>query len=230
MKPLLKIFGLWLTGTLLFTPGLSAKDKAKTGHLSKDTFTDSAFGYRTSIPGVWKAKVKDEPSLVRLAMEKGDLQINPRYSIERSNAGTRPRFLIMADTTSHPLDDFADLLFGDRNWKKKGEYLKALDWRPQDKEVERKRVTVAGLPGVQLTLLRDMTGYFGETEVPSPGSELRAEVVTLFKRGNKIFVTILFSSHFFLENNFKDALPVFMEWKFLELPEASETDSSKSGQ
>jgi len=214
---------------LLFSPHLSAKEKAKTGVLTKEVFVDSAFGYGTTVPSVWKAKTKDEPSLVRLAMEKGDLQINPRYSTERSNAGTRPRFLILADTTSFTLEDFLDYLFGDRSWKRKGDYLKVLDWRPLDKELERKRVTAAGLPGLQATFARDMTVYFGETGTPTPGSEVRTEVVTVFKRENRVFVAVLFSSRFFLESNYKDAMPVFTDWKFLEATPPDGSGTTQSG-
>ncbi len=214
-----KLYFLFLTlyGFLLFfVSEPSAKDKSKTGVLTKDTFTDSAFGYTTSFPPLWKSKVKDEPSLVRLILEKNDVQINPRFSLERSNAGTRPRFLILADTTSRILDDFVTLLFGDRPWKKRGEYLQALDWRPLDDELDRRRVTVAGQPGIQLTFARDMTAYFAETREVTSGMEFRAQVVTVFKRGDGIFTTVLFSSKFFLESNFKDVTPVFTDWKFME--------------
>ena len=192
----------------------AAKDKPKTGVLVKNTFTDSAFGYTTSFPPLWKSKVKEEPSLVRLSLEKNDVQINPRFSVERSNAGTRPRFLILADTTSLILDDFVKLLFGDRPWKRRGEYLKVLDWRPLDSELERKRVTAAGQPGMQLSFARDMSVYFAESREVTSGMEFRAQLVTVFKRGDRIFVTVLFSSKFFLESNFKDIMPVFMDWKF----------------
>ncbi len=208
---------LTLSGFFLFFGSEpAAKDKLKTGLLSKNRFTDSAFGYVTSFPLQWKSKVKDEPSLVRLSLEKNDVQINPRFSVERSNAGTRPRFLILADTTSRILDDFVILLFGDRPWKKRGEYLKALDWRPLDDELDRRRVTMAGQPGVQLTFARDMTAYFAETQETTSGMEFRAQVVTVFKRGNRIYTTVLFTSKFFLESNFKDVMPVFTDWKFLE--------------
>ncbi|HXF48727.1 MAG TPA: hypothetical protein VNL73_04800 [Verrucomicrobiae bacterium] len=206
------LFGFfWMGGV----PSM-AKEKRKTGVLSKTTFTDSAFGYTTSFPPLWKSKVKDEPSLVRLTLEKNDVQINPRFSLERSNAGTRPRFLILADTTSHILDDFVKLLFGDRPWKRRGEYLKALDWRPLDEELDRRRVTVAGQPGMQISFARDMTAYFAETSETTSGMEFRAEVVTVFKKENRIYTTVLFSSKFFLESNAKDVLPVFADWKFLE--------------
>jgi len=209
---------LALSGFLLaFGSELAAKGKPKTGVLAKNSFTDSAFGYTTSFPPLWKSKVKDEPSLVRLSLEKNDVQINPRFSMERSNAGTRPRFLILADTTSLILDDFVKLLFGDRPWKKRGEYLKALDWRPLDAELERKRVTVAGQPGIQIMFARDMTAYFSETREVTSGMEFRAQVVTVFKRGDRNFTTVLFSSKFFLESNFKDVMPVFTDWKFLEV-------------
>lgn len=197
----------------VFSP---AKDKPKTGVLGDDRFTDSAFGYSTPLPPLWKAKVKEEPSLVRLALEKNDVQINPRFSVERTNAGTRPRFLLLADTTALILDDFVALLFGDRPWKRRGEYLKALDWRPLDAELERKRITVAGQPGIQITFARDMTAYFSETKEITSGMEFRSEVVTLFKREGKIFAAVLFSSKFFLDSNFKDLLPVFTDWKFRE--------------
>ncbi|HLG94271.1 MAG TPA: hypothetical protein VI546_05490 [candidate division Zixibacteria bacterium] len=193
-----------------------AKDKPKTGLLSKNSFTDSAFGYATTFPSLWKSKAKDEPSLVRLTLEKNDVQINPRFSLERSNAGTRPRFLILADTTSHILDDFVKLLLGDRPWKRRGEYLKALDWRPLDEELDRRRVTVAGQPGVQVSFARDMTAYFSETQEVTTGMEFRAQVVTVFKRENRIFTAVLFSSKFFLESNARDVMPVFTDWKFLE--------------
>jgi hypothetical protein len=224
-----KIFALLGAGLLFLVTVSPAKEKAKTGVLSKEIFADSAFGYRTSVPSIWKAKTKDEPSLVRLAMEKGDLQINPRFSDERTNAGTRPRCLILADTTSLPVDDFLNLLFGDGGFKRKGEYLKVLDWRPLDQELERKRVSVAGQPGVQVTFVRDMTVYFGETSTPVAGSEIRDQIVTFFKKENRIFTAVLFSSHFFLESNFKDALPIFAEWKFLDQSEAPEPDSAGSG-
>ena len=200
----------------LLADGSAAKDKPKTGVLAKSTFTDSAFGYATTLPPLWKSKVKDEPSLVRLTLEKSDVQINPRFSLERSNAGTRPRFLILADTTSRILDDFVALLFGDRPWKKRGEYLKALDWRPLDAELDRRRVTVAGQPGMQISFARDMTAYFAETSETSPGMEFRAEVVTVFKKENRIYTTVLFSSKFFLESNAKDVMPVYTDWKFFE--------------
>ncbi|MGH8004747.1 MAG: hypothetical protein ACRECJ_08495 [Limisphaerales bacterium] len=210
-------------GFLLSFGSLAAgKDKLKTGVLSKNTFTDSAFGYTTSFPPLWKSKVKDEPSLVRLSLEKNDVQINPRFSTERSNAGTRPRFLILADTTSQILDDFVKLLFGDRPWKRRGEYLKALDWRPMDAELDRRRITVAGQPGVQISFVRDMTAYFSETRDVTSGMEFRAEVVTAFKRGDRIYTTVLFSSKFFLDSNFKDVMPVFSDWKFLEASPSAE--------
>ncbi|MGE5693199.1 MAG: hypothetical protein ACM3YF_05420 [Candidatus Zixiibacteriota bacterium] len=200
----------------LLADGSVAKDKPKTGVLAKSTFTDSAFGYTTSFPPLWKSKVKDEPSLVRLTLEKNEMQINPRFSLERSNAGTRPRFMILADTTSHILDDFVKLLFGDRPWKKRGVYLKALDWRPLDEELDRRRVTVAGLPGVQVSFARDMTAYFSETREITSGMEFRAQVVTVFKKRDRIYTTVLFSSEFFLESNTKDVLPVYTDWKFFE--------------
>ncbi len=193
-----------------------AKDKTKTGVLDKNSFTDSVFGYTTSFPPLWKFKVKDEPSLMRLTLEKSDVQINPRFSPERSNAGTRPRFLILADTTSHILDDFVKLVFGDRPWKRRGEYLKALDWRPLDEEFDRRRVTVAGQPGMQISFARDMTVYFAETSETTSGMEFRAQVITVFKKENRIYTAVLFSSKFFLESNFKDVMPVFTDWKFLE--------------
>ncbi|MCI0404518.1 MAG: hypothetical protein L0Z48_01660 [candidate division Zixibacteria bacterium] len=193
-----------------------AKDRPKTGVLAKNSLTDSAFGYATSFPPLWKSKVKEEPSLIRLTLEKSDVQINPRFSLERSNAGTRPRFLILADTTSHILDDFVKLVFGDRPWKRRGEYLKALDWRPLDEELDRRRVMVAGQPGMQISFARDMTAYFAETGGTAPGMEFRAEVITVFKKGDRIYTTVLFSSKFFLESNFKDVMPVFTDWKFLE--------------
>ena len=208
----LTLSGLWFW----FVSAPEAKGKPKTGVVAKNTFTDSAFGYTTSFPPLWKSKAKNEPSLVRLSLEKNDVQINPRFSLERYNAGTRPRFLILADTTSLILDDFVKLLFGDRPWKKRGEYLKALDWRPLDAELERKRVTVAGQPGLQVTFARDMTAYFSETREVTSGMEFRAQVVTVFKRADRIFTTVLFSSKFFLESNFKDVMPVFTDWKFLE--------------
>lgn len=214
-----KLYFLFLTlyGFLLFFASEpSAKDKFKTGVLAKNRFTDSAFGYTTSLPPLWKSKVKDEPSLARLTLEKNDVQINPRFSLERSNAGTRPRFLILADTTSRILDDFVKLLFGDRPWKKRGEYLKALDWRPLDGELDRRRVTVAGQPGVQLTFARDMTAYFAETRETTSGMEFRAQVVTVFKKEDRIYTTVLFSSKFFLDSNAKDVMPVFTDWKFME--------------
>ncbi len=210
-------FGFALLGFVwMAAASPAAKDKPKTGLLSKTTFTDSAFGYSTSFPPLWKTKAKDEPSLLRLTLEKNDVQINPRFSLERSNAGTRPRFLILADTTSHILDDFVKLLFGDRPWKRRGEYLKALDWRPLDEELDRRRVTVAGQPGLQLTFARDMTVYFAETSETTSGMEFRAQVVTIFRRGDRIYTTVLFSSKFFLESNARDVLPVFTDWKFLE--------------
>lgn len=215
MKCFFKVFGFWLAALAVSVSSLPAKEKAKTGGLTKDSFTDTAFGYTTSIPSTWKAKTRDEPSLVRLAMEKSDVQINPRYSMERSNAGTRPRFLILADTTSYSAEEFAGRLFGEANWKKKGEYLKALDWRPLDQQLERRTVTVAGQPALQLRFSRDMSVYFGETAVPTPGAEIRAEVVTVFKRGDQVFTTVLFSSQFFLESNFKELLLVYSSWKFV---------------
>lgn len=212
-----KLFvGFVLFGFVWPTVQASARDKPKTGVIVKNTFTDSAFGYSTSFPPLWKSKVKDEPSLVRLTLEKNDVQINPRFSLERSNAGTRPRFLILADTTSHILEDFVKLLFGDRPWKHRGEYLKALDWRPLDEELDRRRVTVAGQPGIQISFARDMTAYFAETRETTAGMEFRAQAVTVFKKGGRIYTTVLFSSKFFLESNFKDVMPVFADWKFLE--------------
>lgn len=220
---------LALLGFLLsFASEPAAKDKPKTGVLARNSFTDSAFGYTTSFPPLWKSKVKEEPSLVRLSLEKNDVQINPRFSLERSNAGTRPRFLILADTTALILDDFVKLLFGDRPWKKRGEYLKALDWRPLDAELERKRVTVAGRPGVQLTFARDMTAYFAETQEVTSGMEFRAQMVTIFERGDRVFTTVLFSSKFFLESNFKDVMPVFTDWKFLEDGQAEEANPQEN--
>lgn len=204
-----------LAGIWLASFGVFAKEKPKTGVLSKDRFVDSAFGYATSIPPLWKSKAKDEPSLVRLALEKNEVQITPRFSNERSNAGTRPRFLILADTTSLVLDDFVNYLFGSGSWKRRGEYLKVLDWRPMDVELERKRVTVAGQPGMQISFARDMSLYFGETKEVTPGMEFRAQVVTAFKRGERMYVTVLFSSKFFLESNFRDVMPVFTDWRFL---------------
>ncbi|MCI0331108.1 MAG: hypothetical protein L0196_09245 [candidate division Zixibacteria bacterium] len=203
---------------------LAAKAKPKTGVLDRNTFTDSAFGYRTSFPLLWKSKVKEEPSLVRLSLEKNDVQINPRFSLERSNAGTRPRFLILADTTSLILDDFVKLLFGDRPWKRRGEYLKVLDWRPLDVELDRRRITVAGQPGMQLSFARDMSAYFAQSREVTSGMEFRAQVVTAFKSGDRVFVAVLFSSKFFSESNFKDVMPVFTDWKFLEENEAVEVN------
>ena len=115
------IFGLWLTVLIgcFFQLG-SAKEKPKTGVLTETSFTDSAFGYSTSIPPNWKAKIKAEPSLVRLILEKSEEQIDIRFSAERSNAGTRPRFLILADTTSLGVEDFLKRLFGDGSLKKRG--------------------------------------------------------------------------------------------------------------
>ncbi len=201
---------------LFFVSGLAAKDKLKTGALEKNSFTDSAFGYTTTFPPLWKSKVKDEPSLVRLTLEKNDVQINPRFSLECSNAGTRPRFLILADTTSLILDDFVKLLFGGGSWKKRGEYLKALDWRPMDAELDRRRVIVVGQPGIQMSFARDMTAYFAETRETSSGMEFRAQVVTVFKRGDRIYTTVLFSSKFFLDSNARDVMLVFTNWKFFE--------------
>jgi hypothetical protein len=160
---------------------------------------------------------------VRLTLEKNDVQINPRFSLERSNAGTRPRFLLLADTTSHILDDFVKLLFGDRHWKRRGEYLKALDWRPLDEEFDRRRVTVAGQPGMQISFARDMTAYFAETREVTSGMEFRAQTVTIFKKGERVYTTVLFSSKFFLESNAKDVLPVFTDWKFLDENPSVET-------
>jgi hypothetical protein len=94
--------------------------------------------------------------------------------------------------------------------------LKALDWRPLDEELDRRRVTVAGQPGMQISFARDMTAYFAETREVTSGMEFRAQAVTVFKKGNRIYTTVLFSSKFFLESNAKDVLPVFTDWKFLE--------------
>lgn len=207
---------------------LVAKDKPKTGVLVKNTFIDSAFGYTTTFPVLWKSKVKEEPSLVRLSLEKNDVQINPRFSMERSNAGTRPRFLVLADTTSLILDDFVKLLFGDRPWKRRGDYLKVLDWRPLDVELERKRVTASGQPGLQLSFARDMSAYFAQSQEVTSGMEFRAQLVTVFKRGGRIFVAVLFSSKFFLESNFKDVRPVFRDWKFLEEDAAVEANPQEN--
>lgn len=207
---------------ILAIPLVAAKEKAKSGVLTSAVFIDSAFGYGISIPPNWKAKVKDEPSLVRLALEKSDVQINPRFNQERLNAGTRPRFLVLADTTSLSAEEFLSRIFGEANWKGKGEYLKLLDWRSLDQEVSRTKITVANQAGLQLTFLRDMTVYFAEGgSGTSAGSELRAQVVTVFKRRKQVFVTVLFTSHFFLESNFKDVMPVFSGWKFLDQEKAS---------
>src|SRR3972149_6507590 len=102
----LGVFGFGLLPTAV------VKEKAKTGVLTKTAFTDSTFSYATSFPPTWKGKTKDEPSLVRLALEKSDVQINPRFSEERTNAGTRPRFLFLADTSSLSAEEFLDRLFG----------------------------------------------------------------------------------------------------------------------
>jgi len=226
MKRSAAIFLAGLVGLFVFSPIAYSKDKIKTGVLEKNTFIDSAFGYSTSVPETWKGRLKNEPSLTRVAIEKSDVQINPRFSNERSNAGTRPRFLILADTLSFSPDQFLDRLFGEASWKGKGEYLKVLDWRPSDKEIKRSRVSVAGQPGVQLTLLRNMTEYFSEQKAgPVTGSEFRAEIVTVFRKDNHLFVAVLFSSEFFLESNFKDTMPAFADWKFLG---QNRTDDSTS--
>jgi len=218
-----------LLGLFAFSPITFSKDKIKTGVLEKNTFSDSLIGYSTSVPKTWKARVKDEPSLIRVAMEKSDVQINPRFSNERSNAGTRPRFLILADTLSFSPDQFLDRLFGETSWKGKGEYLKVLDWRPSDKEIKRSWVSVAGQPGVQLTLLRNMTEYFSEQKAgPITGSEFRAEIVTVFRKNNHLFVAVLFSSEFFLESNFKDTMPAFADWKFLGSPKTGDSTSVRN--
>ncbi len=214
------------TGAMLLFGGAvpgNAKEKAKTGVLSGGIFSDSAFGYAVPVPATWKAKTRDEPSLVRLALEKSDVQINPRFSAERSNAGSRPRFVLLADTTSYPAEEFLNRLLGESTWKGKGEYLKALDWRPLDQEVRRSKVSITGQPGFQVTFLRNMSVYFGQSAIPTTGSEFRAEVVTVFKKENRVFTAVLFSSQFFLEGNFKEILPIFSEWKFIGAPSPADS-------
>ena len=177
-------------------PALAKKEK--TGVVEKDLFTDSMRAYQFTVPYNWKAKAEKEPSLLRVTLQKTKLEPLPAGGSRGSYDTDRysPQIIILADTTSLSVEEFADKLVAAKGQlSREKEYLMKLDLVMQSHPEQKIRFKAGNLDGLKFSFQRK---YFREVSDPREKPFGLTAPVTIeealvghlyvFKRNNSIYI------------------------------------------
>lgn len=218
-----KIITLVLMGVLLVSvPDLCWAKKQKTGKVKGNTFTDSKFAYALSFLKNWKLKDEKEPSLLRASLMKKNYQIDPRSRISRSDFNI-PTILVLADTTSLPLEEFRTALFTEdgEKIKNKKEYQLRLDFLTGSEMVQESETLVDSIPARILTMRKPFERALDDiTQARSPLGSVRiiteflVGYLVVFKHKNNVFVAQLSCERQFFGTNHEEFTRIMEGWKF----------------
>ncbi len=212
-------------GALIFSMPALAK-KEKTGVLEKGLFTDSLQGYQFTLPYNWKLKTEKEPSLLRATLQKIKLENLPAGASQGYYGGERivPTVVILADTTSLDLNQFAErLVTGKDGLPNEKQYLMKLDLLLQSELESRVGIKIVGTNGLKYTFQKK---YLREVDDPrrlnlsQTGNKTVEESVMgqviVFKNGNQVFMIQGQGERATFEFEDRDYQKLLESWKFIK--------------
>jgi hypothetical protein len=218
-----KVVFLVLLGLLIFSvPDLSWAKKEKTGKVKGNTFTDSKFGYQLTFLSNWKLKDEKEPSLVRASLTQKNYEMDPGSRISRSDFNI-PTILILADTTSLPLEEFREALFTQDTKKisNRDEYHLRLDFLSGSEIVKESEALVDSIPAKILTLGKPFERALDDpTQTHAPLGSVRiikeflAGYLVVFKYEKNVYVVQLSCERQFFGVSHEEFTRIMQGWRF----------------
>jgi len=220
-----KIVFVLLFGFLVLSVSDSSwAKKEKTGKVKGNTFTDSKFGYELNFLSNWKLKDEKEPSLVRASLTKKNYQIDRRSRISRADFNI-PTILILADTTSLPLEEFEKALLAEdsKEIKNKREYQIRLDFLTGSEIVSESEILVDSIPAKILTARKPFERAVDDpTQTHSPLGSVRiineflVGYLLLFKHEKNVYAVQLSCERQFFGTNHEEFTKIMEGWRFLK--------------
>ena len=220
-----KRFLMGVTALCLMAQGPALAKKEKTGVVEKDLFTDSLKAYQFTVPYNWKAKSEKEPSLLRVTLQKTKLERLPAGGSQGSYDTDRysPQIVILADTTSLSLEEFADKLVAAKGQlPREKEYLMKLDLVMQSHPEQKIRFEAGNLDGLKFSFQRK---YFREVSDPREKPYGLTAPVTIeealvghlyvFKKDNHIFLIQCQGERATYQFEEREYQKLLESWKFI---------------